>query len=110
VTSKTATAIVVTGQLMARAPSASQSATAAPVTITVAADTRFTQIVKATPAALVVGQCARAIGPTDTKGVVAAATITVSAPVNGTCQNGFVGGRGRPGDGGGQPTGGASGA
>ncbi|MEI6622950.1 MAG: hypothetical protein WCP28_13690 [Actinomycetes bacterium] len=109
VTSTTATTIVLTGRLMARGPAASASPADVPVTVTVGADTKYNQIVKATPAALVVGQCARAIGPSDTKGILAATMITVTTPVNGVCETGF-GGRGRPGDSAGGPTGGTSGA
>lgn len=62
-----------------------QNGTAGTATFTVDGATTYTTTVKADAAAIVVGQCATAFGPSDTSGQVNATSITVSAPVDGTC-------------------------
>lgn len=62
-----------------------QNGTAGTATFTVDAATTYTTTVTADAGAIVVGQCAAAFGPSDTSGQVNATSITVSAPVNGTC-------------------------
>ena len=59
------------------------------MTVTLTATTTFTTTQSATAAAIVVGQCARAIGTADTTGAITATTLTISAPTNGTCTSGF---------------------
>lgn len=66
-------------------------------TITVASGATITKEVSATKSALVVGQCATALGQADDRGVIAATSITVSAPTNGSCNRRF--GAGGPGAG-----------
>ena len=75
------------------------------VVVTLTGTTTFTTTATATPAAIVVGQCARAVGPADSTGAVTATSLTISAPVNGSCTTGF-GFRG--GFGGGTPPAGAT--
>ncbi|MGD0880203.1 MAG: hypothetical protein ABSB09_01355 [Acidimicrobiales bacterium] len=73
------------------------------VTVTLTGTTTFTTTVTATASAIVVGQCARAVGTADSTGAVTANSLTISAPTNGTCtsgfgvRGGFGGGAGGPG-------------
>lgn len=69
------------------------------VTVTLTGTTVFTTTGTATASAIVVGQCARAAGTADQTGTIAATTLTISAPTNGTCSAGFGfrGGAGAPG-------------
>jgi hypothetical protein len=82
-----------------------QNGTKGTATFTVGSATTYTTTVKADASAIVVGQCASAFGPADTSGQVTATSITVSAPVNGTCTSfsanraGGFGGRNRGGAG-----------
>lgn len=66
-------------------------------TVAVDADTTYTKAVASDASALVVGQCVAARGDADTSGRVTATSLTVSAPVDGTCvptvRGGFGGGR-----------------
>ncbi len=69
-----------------------QGGTHSTATFTVDSTTAYTTTVKADAGAIVVGQCAAAFGPSDSSGQVTATTITVSAPVSGTCSS-FAAGR-----------------
>jgi hypothetical protein len=62
-------------------------------TVTVDSSTTYTEQQTGASSDLVVGQCVVARGKADDTGTVAATAITVSAPVNGSCDSGF-GGRG----------------
>ena len=75
------------------------------VVVTVSPTTTYSTTVTATPAAIAVGQCARATGTADQTGTVTAQNITISTPVNGACTAGF---RGRFGGAGGGFAGGAT--
>jgi len=66
-------------------------------TVTVSDATTFTKSVAADASAVVVGQCASARGQADDSGKVTATSITVSAPTDGECTTGMLGGRGFPG-------------
>ncbi len=61
----------------------------ASVVVTLTASTTFTTTQGASSSALVVGQCARAIGSASTTGAITAQTITVSAPGPNGCTSGF---------------------
>ena len=89
VTSIAGTTIVVNGQSITRAPSASPAMATGNTTVTVPGTAHVTQQVAATAAALVVGQCAAAIGKPNESGAIAATTISVSEPENGSCVRGF---------------------
>jgi len=70
----------------------------APVSVTLAAATRFTSTVVVPSSALAVGQCVTAIGPSNDIGAVAARSIAVRpAGSDGTCTAGFGGFGGRRG-------------
>ncbi len=77
------------------ASSASASAAPTLVTVTTSPTTTYEQTSASTKAALVVGQCATAIGAMDDTGAVTARSISVRPPTNGTCSNGFGGAGGR---------------
>jgi hypothetical protein len=62
-----------------------------PVVVTLTSTTTFATNGPASPAALVVGQCARANGPAGTTGAITAKSINVSAPTAGSCTSGFGG-------------------
>lgn len=68
-------------------------------TVTVTDATTYTKSVAADATAVVVGQCASARGQADDSGKVTATSITVSAPTDGQCTTGMLGGRGFPGGG-----------
>jgi hypothetical protein len=57
--------------------------------VTVGSATKYTQSQKAAASALAVGQCVVAQGKADDSGTVAATSIAVSAPVDGSCTTGF---------------------
>lgn len=57
--------------------------------VTVDSATKYTQSQKAAASALAVGQCVVAQGKADDSGTVAATSIAVSAPVDGSCTTGF---------------------
>jgi len=59
------------------------------VVVTVTPTTTYSTTQTATAAAIVVGQCARAVGPADSTGAVTASSLTVSTPTNGVCGSGF---------------------
>jgi len=61
------------------------------VTVDTTAKTKFTQEVSLADSDLAVGQCARAIGSTNSIGVVAATTITISTPTAAGCTVSFAG-------------------
>lgn len=65
-----------------------------PVTVTTTASTTYNRSAPATPAALKVGLCVTARGQADSTGTVAATLIALRPAENGTCANGFGGGRG----------------
>jgi len=67
-------------------------------TVTIGSAT-ITEQEQAPSSSLKVGACVAAMGTRNSKGVVAADRVTISAPVNGQCGGGFFGGRGggRPG-------------
>ena len=70
----------------------------APVSVTLAAATRYTSTVVVPSSALAVGQCVTAIGPSNDIGAVAARSIAVRpAGSDGTCTAGFGGFGGRRG-------------
>jgi hypothetical protein len=83
-----------------------QSGSTTTTTITLTGSTTYTKTVKAAKSALVVGQCATAIGQADETGAITASTIQVSAPDSNGCSSGFGGGFG--GGGFGPPPGGAA--
>lgn len=92
VTSTSASGLVLSGRLITIGPSAKPTTgTDGPVSIATTGTTKVTKEVAATKSELVVGQCARAIGQADEKGTIAARTIAVSAPVDGSCRSGFGG-------------------
>ncbi|NUU16060.1 hypothetical protein HP550_02185 [Cellulomonas humilata] len=68
-------------------------------TVTVTDATTYTTTAAADASAMVVGQCATARGEADDSGKVTATSITVSAPTDGDCTTGMLGGRGFPGGG-----------
>lgn len=68
-------------------------------TVTVTDATTYTTTAAADASAIVVGQCATALGESDDSGRVTATSITVSAPTDGECSTGMFGGRGFPGGG-----------
>jgi len=86
VTSTGSDQLVITGEL-ARASSGDPTSSTGSITVSLAANGQVTRQVSASPAVITVGQCARAIGSADDKGVVAATSINVSAPVNGECRS-----------------------
>lgn len=81
--------------------------TTTPTAVTVSGTTTYTTTQDADSSALVVGQCATAMGDSDDTGAVTADTISVSDPVDGACTTGFGGGGGF---GGGAPGQGGSGS
>ena len=86
VTGVTANGLSVNGRIMS--PSAGQPSSApadTAISIATAATTTITKDVKSSASALVVGQGARALGTADEKGTIAATSINVSAPVDGSC-------------------------
>lgn len=66
-------------------------------TVTWTSATTITKQAAATAAGVVVGQCMSATGAHDSTGAVTATSIRLSAPVNGSCNTGFVGRGNRPG-------------
>ena len=64
-----------------------QDGTTTTATATVDASTTYTKTVAADASAVVVGQCASAFGTADSSGKVTATSVTVSAPVDGTCSS-----------------------
>lgn len=58
------------------------------ITVNTSISTTYSKIIAADSSALVVGQCAAAVGPTDSTGSITAKTISVTPPVNGTCTRG----------------------
>jgi hypothetical protein len=74
------------------------------VVVTLTSTTTYTSTQTSSPSALVVGQCARAVGSSSTTGAVTAQSITVSAPGANGCTTGFGGFRGGPGPGSGGAT------
>lgn len=93
VTGISASGLALSGQLRTMGSGTSPSPSQGSVTVVAKSDTTVTKEVAATRSALVVGQCARAIGEADAKGTIAATSINVSAPVDGSCQTGFRGGQ-----------------
>lgn len=79
--------------------SATPAPTSRPTQVTTSADTVWTASRKATAEAVAVGRCVTSIGRADSTGAIAAASITVSSPVNGECSTGFPGGGPPPGGG-----------
>lgn len=92
VTAVAADGLVISGELTSVTSSGPTSSTGS-ITVNLATDGRVTRQVSANQSAITVGQCARAVGTADDKGVVAATSITVSAPVDGDCR-GRMGGAG----------------
>jgi hypothetical protein len=81
-----------------------------------AGSARISEQATAPRSALKVGACVMATGSKNSKGVVAATRVSISAPVNGKCGGGFQrraggggNGGGAPPQGGGRPSGGGSG-
>ena len=66
----------------------STTSTASPVTVQTSANTTFTKTVQASSADATVGQCATAQGQTGDTGAVTATSISLRAPVNGSCVGG----------------------
>ncbi|MEO6957897.1 MAG: DUF5666 domain-containing protein [Antricoccus sp.] len=58
------------------------------ITVNTSTSTTYSKIVAADSSALVVGQCATAVGPTDSTGSITAKTISVTPPVSGACTRG----------------------
>lgn len=69
-------------------------------TATVTAASTYSKTTAGNSSELVVGQCARAVGPEDSSGAVAATSIVVSAPAQGGCNVGAGGQAGFGGQGG----------
>jgi hypothetical protein len=69
------------------------------VVVTLTSTTTYTTSQSASPSALVVGQCARAVGGASSSGAITARSITVSSPGANGCTGGFGGFRGGPGGG-----------
>lgn len=67
------------------------------VKVTVSGSTKYTTTKSADATALKVGKCVVATGQADSTGAVAADHLTVSDPVNGSCESGFGGFGGRGG-------------
>lgn len=83
-----------------------------PEIVTVSTATKYLKTGKATAGQLTVGECATAIGSTNTIGVVTARALTITQPTSTGCTagfGGFGGGFGRGGGGGGGGAGGAGG-
>jgi len=78
------------------------------VTVTVTSSTRFSQTEAATPSALAVGQCVRAIGPANDTGAVTASSISLSTAGPDGCSAGFGFGGVGGGSGGGATGGGGA--
>ena len=76
-----------------RATGSTTPASPSTITVTMSASAAVTQTVPATSAAAVVGECARAIGPANSVGAIAAKSITISTPGPNGCRAG-LGGRG----------------
>lgn len=74
-------------QTAASSPTAGSSTS----TVTVTSATTFTTTAVADASAIVVGQCASAVGPADDTGAIAATQIRLSQPVDGACTAGFGG-------------------
>ncbi|GGI40488.1 hypothetical protein GCM10010988_29330 [Cnuibacter physcomitrellae] len=74
---------------------ADMSGTTSPTDVTVGEGTAYTVTRAADASALVVGQCVTAQGESDSSGAVAATSLLVSEPTDGSCTMGF--GAGRPG-------------
>lgn len=70
------------------------STPAVTTTVTVSSSTTYTKTTSATSAALAVGECVAAVGPSDDTGAVTAKTIAISKPGKNGCTFGFGGGRG----------------
>lgn len=58
------------------------------IKVNTSTSTTYSKIVAADSSALVVGQCATAVGPTDSTGSITAKTISVTPPVSGACTRG----------------------
>jgi deoxyribose-phosphate aldolase len=87
-----------------------------PEVVTVSASTKYLKTGKATASQLTVGECASAIGSTNSIGVVTARALTITQPTSTGCTAGFGfgggfggGGFGRGGGGGGGAGGGGAG-
>ena len=63
--------------------------------VTFTSSTSFTKSVTATSSAVVVGQCATALGPADQTGAITAASVTIRAPASSGCVTSAFGGFGR---------------
>lgn len=74
---------------------------AATYTVTLTSTTKYSQTVQTTAKALAVGKCASAEGKANDAGAVAATSIRITPPVNGTCEVGFGGRRATTGTSGG---------
>jgi Domain of unknown function (DUF5666) len=69
------------------------------VVVTLTSSTTYSATQSSSPSALVVGQCARAMGTANSTGAITAQSITVSAPGANGCTTGFGGFRGGTGAG-----------
>lgn len=58
------------------------------ITVNTSSATTYSKVVATDSSALVVGQCAAAVGPMDSTGSITAKSITLSPPVNGDCTRG----------------------
>lgn len=94
VTGAAADGLVLSGELTS-VTSTGPTSSAGSITVNLATNGRVTRQVSANQSTIAVGQCARAVGSADDKGVVAATSINVSAPVDGDCQ-GRMSGSGSP--------------
>jgi hypothetical protein len=87
------------GQVTATGPGSitvsttARDGTTSTATVVVDASTTYTTTAAADASAIAVGLCAQAVGPTDTRGQMAATRITLSDPGSTGCTTGF-GGRG----------------
>ena len=71
----------------------SRAGGAAPVSVVTTSTTSYTTTTTATSAAIRTGECATALGKTDSTGAMTAASVVLSTPVNGGCTASGFGGR-----------------
>lgn len=90
-------------------PSGSPTPTTQSRTVNLTSTTTYQTTQTATSAALIVGKCTVAQGKSDSSGALAATSIAITDPVNGSCSGGFGGGAGRRGANGGNGSSGGAG-
>jgi hypothetical protein len=83
------TAVSASGFTVASTAPGSTSASTTSITVTVNGSTTYTTTKASDASAIKIGQCVTASGSSDDTGTVSATRLTVSAPVDGTCNTGF---------------------